>query len=153
MTSLNLSIITVTSASLTTATTAYTAGDILGAEMTFTIPNSKLACIIMAAVLTDKADVIGAVDLYLHDSASTFGSDNAAPSISDANNLLALPTIQFPVADDLGGARRAAIDSLAIPAIPASGSNFFGTLVTRSGHTFFGAATDLQVRLLVSVDT
>lgn len=153
MTSLNLAIITQPSGSLTTSTTAYTAGDILGSEITFTIPNSKTGCMIMAAVLTDKADVIGAVDLYLHDTASSFGSDNAAPSVSDANNLLALPTIQFPVADDLGGARRATIDSIAIPIVPASGSNFFGTLVTRSAHTFFGAATDLQVRLLVSVDT
>lgn len=152
MTSLNLAVITVTSTGLTTASTAYTDGDTLGAQMTFTIPSSKTDCLIMGAVLTDKADVIGAVDLYLHDTSVTFGTDNAAPSISDADNLLALPTLTFPSATDLGGARRSTIDSIAVPMHAVGSSQFFGTMVTRSGHTFFGAVGDLQVRLFISVD-
>lgn len=152
MTSLNLGVLTATSAGLTTATTAYTDGDILGNELTFTIPSSKTDALILGAVLLDKADVIGAVSLFLHDRSVTFGSDNGAPSISDADNLFALPTIQFPAPDDLGGNRRASIDSLAVPVHANASSQFFGRLVTRSAHTFFGAVGDLQVTLFVSTD-
>jgi hypothetical protein len=152
VTSLNASFLTATSASLTTATTAYTDGDILGAELSWTIPSSKTDAVILAAYITDKADVIGAVDLFLHDRAVTFGSDNGAPSISDADNLFTLPYIEFPYPKDLGGCRRAAIDSLAVPVHANASSLFYGRLVTRSGHTFFGAATDIQIGLLLSVD-
>lgn len=155
MTSLNSSPVTVTSSGLTTASTAYTDGDIIGAEMTFTIPSSKTDAWIVGAVLMDKADVIGAVDLFLHDRSVTFGSDNAAPSISDSDNLFGYPTLSFPTAagvGDLGGCRRTSLDSLAIPIHANASSSVFGRLVTRSAHTFFGVATDLQVVLLISTD-
>jgi len=153
VTSLNLSQVTMTSSSLTTSTTAYTDGDILGAEMSFTIPNSKTDAIIIAAVLTDKADIVGAVDLFLHDRSVTFGSDNGAPSISDADNLFALPTIEFPYPRDLGGCRRASLDSLAVP-VHANASNLvYARMVTRSGHTFFGAAGDLVINMWITTDT
>lgn len=150
MSSLNLSDVTATSSSLTTATTAYTAGDTLGALLSWDLGSAY--GLICGAVLTDVSDVIGAVDLYLINASVTFGTDNAAPSISDTDILKVLGKIEFPQPDDLGGARVASVDSLAIPWHAASGTTIYGGLVTRTGHTFFGAATALQVRLIGSKD-
>lgn len=150
MTSLNMVNVVATSASLTTATTAYTAGDTLGALMSWDMTSAS--GVILGAVLTDISDIIGAVDLYLLNATLTFGTDNAAPSIADADILKVLGKIEFPAPDDLGGARVATIDSLAVPWNAASGTTIYGGLVTRTGHTFFGAATALQVRLFGSKD-
>jgi len=150
MTSLNIVNVVATSASLTTATTAYTAGDTLGAIMSWDMTSSS--GLIVGAVLTDVSDVVGAVDLYLLNATLTFGTDNAAPSIADADILKTLGKIEFPNPDDLGGARVATVDSLAIPWNAASGTTIYGGLVTRTGHTFFATATAIQVRLLGSKD-
>lgn len=152
MTSLNLDEIVVASTGLTVASTAYTDGDILGAEMTFLLPSSATRAIVISASLVDKADITGAVDLFLFDRAVTFGTDNAAPSISDADLLFNLGIIEFPYPKDVGGARLTTIDSLALVVKANASSNIYGRLVTRSGHTFFGAAGDLQVRLAISKD-
>lgn len=150
MSSLNLVDVTATSSGLTTATTAYTAGDTLGAVMSWDMTSAY--GLIVGAVLTDVSDVVGAIDVYLLNASATFGTDNAAPSISDADILKVIGKIEFPAADDLGGARVASIDSLSIPWHAASGTTIYGGLVTRDAHTFFGAATALQVRLLGSKD-
>lgn len=151
MTSLNQILISTTSSGLTTATTAYTDGDILGAEMTFDMGTNTYG-LILGAQITDVSDVIGAVDLFLFDRSVTFGSDNAAPSISDADVLFTLGVINFPYPYDLGGNRMSSIDSLAVPVKANASGQIFGRLVTRSGHTFFGAATALQVNLHFSLD-
>jgi hypothetical protein len=153
MTSLNQAVVTVTSSGLTTATTAYTAGDTLGALNTLIIPGNLTDALILGVVVTDKSDIIGAVNLFFHDRSVTFGTDNAAPSISDADNLFAGPTIEMPPPYDLGGARRASIDSLAVPIHANVGATgcFFG-VVTLTGHTFFGAVGDLQYTFFLSKD-
>lgn len=151
MASLNLFNVTATSSGLTTATTAYSDGDTLGALMSWNLGADK--GLIIGAVLTDAADVIGAVDLYLFDRSVTFGTDNAAPSISDADTLFSLGVISFPYPSDLGGARMASVDSISVPYDANASTTIYGALVTRSAHTFFGAATNVQVRLLGSGDT
>lgn len=150
-TSLNLFELILTSSGLTTATTAYTAGDVLGAEMSGAITGATQALLI-GATLTDKADVVGAVSCYIGDRTFVLGSDNAAPSISDANALFLTPTLYFPPPDDLGGVRQASVDSLAIPVKANASNTIFARLVTLTGHTFFGAATDIQVKLYFSLD-
>lgn len=151
MTSLNQILVTATSSGLTTATTAYTDGDIAGAEMSWDMGTNTYG-IILGAQIVDASDVIGAVDLFLFDRSVTFGTDNAAPSISDADALFTLGLIQFPQALDLGGVRMASIDSLAVPVKANASGIVFGRLVTRSGHTFFGAATAIQVNLHFTLD-
>jgi hypothetical protein len=151
VTSLNLVSVTATSASLTTATTAYTADDTLGALMSWNVTVAK--GLILGAVITDVSDITGAVDCFLFDRSVTFGTDNAAPSISDADILFNIGVISFPYPYDLGGARVASVDSIAIPYTANASTTIYGGLVTRSAHTFFGAATALQVRLLVSTDS
>lgn len=151
MTSLNQLLVTATSTGLTTATTAYSDGDVMGAEMQWDMGTNTYG-LILGAQIVDAADIIGAVHLYLFDRSVTFGTDNAAPSISDADALFTLGSIYFPQPDDLGGVRMASIDSLAVPVKANASGIIFGRLVTRSAHTFFGAVGNLQVGLHFSLD-
>jgi hypothetical protein len=82
----------------------------------------------------------------------SFGTDNAAPSLSDADALFYLGTIEFPVPYDFGGVRVSHIDSLALPVKANASGIIYGRLQTLTGHTFFGAATDIQVNLHFSTD-
>jgi hypothetical protein len=150
MTSLNLATVAVASAGLTTATTAYIDGDQLGTVMTFTLTN---AGIILSAELVDKAKIIGAVDLFLFNASPTLAADNAPFTVSDADMLNCIGVIEFPYPKNLPSAMvnaLAHIDSLGIPT--GASSTVYGALVTRAGHTFFGAVGDLQVRLNYSKD-
>lgn len=153
MTSLNMVSVTATSSGLTTATTAYSDGDTLGALMSWDMGTASYG-LILGAVITDESDIIGPVDVFLFDRSVTFGTDNAAPSISDADAIFGLGVIQFPQPFDLGGTRMASVDSLAIPVQANASGIIYGGLVTRSGHTFFssGGADSLNVRLLFSTD-
>jgi hypothetical protein len=138
-----------TSSGLTTSVTAYSIGDVLGAEWTFPICRaSGRGVILTSATLIDKAKVIGATDLYLFDRASSPAADNAANSWADANmaNLLGIVSFPAPTASALNGA---AVANAGIPEVLIGNAsvNVFGVLVTRSAHTFFGAATDLVLCL------
>lgn len=139
--------ITATSSGLTTATTAYTSGDVLGAELSFTsaVRISGGRAVIEGAVLVDKTAVIGAVDLFLFRAASTPAADNAANAWADADALNCVGVIPFPGAYPSANNRIAAWSGQ--QRIGCAATTLFGVLVTRSDHTFFGAATDIQVRL------
>ena len=146
-------IITVTSAGLTTATTAYVTGDQLGTELSFaSIVRTAKGSVINSAAIIDKAKVLAAVDLFLFDSATTPAADNAANSWSDADMLKCLGVIHF--ADQIISANNHVLLPTNLPLVvkPASGTTILGDLVTRSGHTFFGAVGDVQVSLGVCRD-
>jgi hypothetical protein len=152
MTSLNLATLTGASSSLTTATTSYTDGDQLGAIISFNVGATNI--IIVSASLVDKSNIIGAVDAFIFDRSVTLAADNAAgPAVSDADALFHLGTIEFPYPKLAGNNRISSIDSLGIGAVANASTTIYVALVTRSSHTFFGAATDLQVRLTYSKDS
>lgn len=151
MSSLNIATIVGTSAGLTTATTAYVADDQLGTLISYTMATAT--GIIIGAVLTDKSNIVGGVDAFLYDRTGiTLAADNAADSISDADSLFQLGVIQFPPGIAKGLNRVSVLDSLAIPFVANSTTVLGLQLVTRSGHTFFGAVGDIQVRFLYSKD-
>ena len=151
MTSLNIVKVSATSSGLTTATTAYVDGDILGAEMTFDMGTNVMGAIV-SAVIHDAADIIGTVDLILSDRSVTLGTDNVAPSGSDADELFGIPPINFPYPLDLSNNRRGSIDSIFAAVNSNASGQIFGRMITRSAHTFFGAATNIQVDLYFSID-
>lgn len=150
MSSLNIATITATSAGLTTATTAYTDGDQLGTILSFTMATAS--GIIIAATLSDKTNIIGAVDAFIYDRSITLAADNAADAISDADSLFKLGVLNFPYPTAQTNNRTAHIDSLAIPFVANATTVICVQLVTRSAHTFFGAVGDLQLRLTYSKD-
>lgn len=143
--------IAITSGGLTTATTAYTAGDQLGTQFTFT--NASRASggtgTIIGATVISAADIIGAIDLVVTRASVTLAGDNNAYAISDADALNVVGVIQMAGAFDIGNNRIAQAFNLAIPYDCSGGTSLFGSLITRVGHTFFAATTDLLVTLWV----
>lgn len=138
-----------TSSGLTAATTAYTSGDQLGAQLTFTnaVRVSGSRGVIEGAVLTDDSAVVGPVDAFLFRSTSTPAADNAANSWSDADmqNCVGVISLPQPYSSALN---RVSTWSGAIP-FGCAATSLFVCLVTRSDHTFFGAATALRLRLFI----
>lgn len=141
-------VLTQASAGLTTATTAYTAGDQLGTELTVaSVFRTGRGATIVSACLIDKAKVIGAVDAFLFSVATTPAADNAANAWSDADMLLCQGVIHLN--DVIASANNYIALATNLPFVvkPGSGTSLFVDLVTRSGHTFFGAAGDLTLVL------
>lgn len=142
-----------TSAGLTTASTAYTANDQLGTEITLSsIVRSNRGCILQSASLVDKSKLIGAVDAYIFSAATTPAADNAVNSWSDADMLNLLGIVHFM--DVVTSNNNYAVGAVNLPMVlkPTSGTSLFLDLVTRTGHSFFGAVGDLQVTLGISQD-
>ena len=142
-----------TSAGLTTATTAYTAGDQLGTILSFTnaVRASGGAGSIVSATLLDKAKILGAVDLYLFDQSVTLAADNAAADFSDADNVNCLGILQVPPPKTTASNGLAIVEFSGL-GIECAATTLYGALVTRSGHTFFGAVGDIVVSLLIAQD-
>lgn len=140
------------SAGLTAAATAYTLGDTLGTGWTFTSMARSAGGIgrITGVRVYDKADVVTSITLYLYSVSVTFGTDNSAPSISDADqaNFIAAISLGFT---DLGASRVASLDSCAIR-YHCAATSLFVYAVTNAAHTFFGAVGDLPIRLYYELD-
>ncbi len=140
-----------TSGGLTTATTAYTAGDQVGTE--FTMANAARASggsgYIVGCTLMDETDIIGAYDVVIFDSATTPAADNAAASWSDGDAAKIVGIIPLVGAYDTGLNRVAQAFNLAIPYVCSGGTSLYANLICRVGHTFFGATTSLKLALYV----
>ncbi len=142
----------VSSAGLTIASTAYSIGDCLGTG--WTIPNAAKASggtgRIIGVDFRDYADIVTAVTFFMFQGSVTFGTDNAAPSLSDADSLKFVG--QLPMAlTDLGSVRVGSADSLSIPYV-LDGTDLLVYATTTVAHTFFGAVTDLRLRVHVTRD-
>lgn len=143
--------ISVQSAGLTIATTAYTAGDQMGSLFTFTdaVQTTGGSGYITGVTLIDAADVIGAVDVVFFRDTVTLAADNAAFAISDPDALKVVSIVQLAGAYDIGNNRVAVGQNLSIP-YDCVATSLYAALITRSGHTFFGAVGNLQ--LIVHVE-
>lgn len=145
--------VAVNSAGLTTASTAYVTGDQLGTILEFTnaVRASGGSAMLLSGTLLDKAKVISGVDLYLFDRSVTLASDNAAADFSDSDMENCLGVVEFPYPKQHGSNYFATAPNIGLEVV-SNATSIFGALVTRSGHTFFGAATDLRVSLTFSQD-
>jgi hypothetical protein len=135
------------SSELTIASTAYSAGDQVG--VMFQFANAARVSggggTVVGMELTSAFDGIGAYDVVLCRSNITLAADNAPFAISDADALNVIGLIQMAGSYDIGNNRLAQAFNLAIPYDCSGGTTLYGALVTRSGHSFFGAHTDLQL--------
>lgn len=143
--------ISVQSSGLTTASTSYSGADQLGAQLTFAGCARKTGGtgFIRGVVIIDASDVIGPVDLVIFRGSVTLAADNATFAISDADALQLVGNIQTTGSFDIGNNRVCQAFNLAIPYDCDGGTSLYGALYTRSAHTFFSAATALQVILFV----
>lgn len=139
-----------TAAGLTTATTAYTSGDMLGTEITLTGMTATAGDggVITGITLENSANTValGATEMWLFNVASGAAADNAANAWSDTQLrtcVLAAIPLAAPVTVAATG-QMISQNNLWIPYHTAGTTSLFLNVVTRSGHTFFTAATDLQ---------
>ena len=143
--------ISVQSSGLSTGA-SYAAGDQLGSL--FTLTNAARVSggggYVTGITLIDAADVIGAVDVVFFSASVTLAADNAAFAISDADALYVQGIVTLAGSFDIGNNRIAQAHSLAMPYICSGGTSLYAGLLTRSGHSQFAAATNLQ--LVVSVE-
>lgn len=139
--------ISVQSGGLTTSVTSYTAGDQVGTI--FTVTNAARASggggTITGITLIDAADVIGTYDVVFFTQSVTLASDNAAFAISDADALNVIGIAQLAGSFDMTNNRIAQLFNLAIPYVCVGSTSLYAALITRSNHSFFAAATDLQL--------
>lgn len=136
---------------VTTATTAYVAGDQVGTQITLANAArlSGGSGTIVGATLIDQSDIIGAYDLAIFDSSVTLAADNAAFAITDADSLKIVALIQLAGAFDLTNNRMAQSYNLAIPYVCNGGTSLFAALINRAGHTFFTSGALPQVAVYV----
>lgn len=144
---------TVTSASLTTATTAYAANDQVGALFTFT--NQAIASggggYLESILLSDETNIIGAYKVWVFRASVTAAADNAAFSLSDADAQLLVgdPINLGPVSTATNNATAGWYGS--VPYDCSGGTSLYVLLQTLGAHTFFGAATSLKLTLTTSI--
>lgn len=148
----NVVVVDVASSGLTTATTAYTSGDMLGTQWTF----SDVAAIaggafeiLTATLLSDVAAIPGPTDLFLFNASVTQAADNAANSYSDADMAALIGILSFPSPTVSALNSYATLPNLSLFGRCNADAHLYGGLVTRIGHTFFAAADDLHIRLVV----
>lgn len=141
--------VSVQSAGLTTAATAYTAGDQLGNQFTIAgaARESGGSGMIVGVCVVSAADTIGAIDCVFTDSSITLAADNAAYAISDSDALKIVGLAQLAGAFDIGNNRIAQVFNLAIPYVCSGGTSLYAGLIARSAiaATPFAAATDIQL--------
>lgn len=101
---------------LSTDTSAYAAGDVLADTqlLAAVMPEPGRSRILYSVKLTDADDQGAALDLYFLSSNVSLGTENSAPSITDANAKEILGFVSIASGDwkDLGGVR------VANPTIP-----------------------------------
>lgn len=142
------------SGGLTTATTAYTAGDQVGTQFTMASASrvSGGTGTLHAVTLTSAADIIGAYDVVITRSSITLAADNAVYAISDTDALAIVSMVQLVGAFDIGNNRIAQQQNLDIQYDCNGGTSLYASLICRLGHTFFAAVTDLQLTFWVERD-
>lgn len=132
-------------------TNAYANNDTLfdAAVVTGALFDKDRAAILDCITLLDKDDQGVAIDLHFFSSAVTFGTINAAPSISDADILNHLGFVAIATGDykDLGGARVAFKNNLGIIVKPASTTSNIYCAAQLGASTPTFTASGILIRL------
>jgi hypothetical protein len=89
--------------------------------------------------------------LWFASGSITFGTDNAAASISDSDAEKLIARITMSPTADLGGCRLSYSDYVSIPYV-CDATSLFVYARTLNDHTFFAAATDLRLRMTYELD-
>lgn len=118
------------SVTLSLDTSAYTAGDVLAdtQEVADVLPVSGGAARLDTIVLEDKDDQTAAdINLFFFSENVSLGTENSAPSITDANAAKLLGIVTVPSANfvDVGGAKIATVRNVGLLVKAATGKSIF----------------------------
>lgn len=136
---------------LSTDTAAYASGDLIAdAQIVASCVRSDDAAGALHSIMViDEDDQKAAFTIYLASASASWGTENAAPSISDANARTILGFVDVATADykDLGGVSVAFKGAVGMAIKPASGTDdVYVAVVNGSGAPIF-TATGLKLRL------
>lgn len=139
-----------------TSGAAYSAGNCVGANFTFTnaaVRRDGGSGIINSVTLRDKAGQAGTYDLFLFDAAPTTQTDKSAVALvaADLAKCVAVVTL---AAVKLGAASTMGVSTLSSANTSfklSSGSTLFGVLVARGTPTY-ASTSDISIDLVVIPD-
>jgi hypothetical protein len=138
--------------SMTTPTDAQDVGDVVAATQVVTNATEAINVPAMLESITviDTDDQKAILTAVFFDADVAFGTEDSAPSISDANSLNILGSVEFVVADyiDVGGASYATKKNVGLIVSPAAGTrNIYMALYTPATSTPTYASGIITVRL------
>lgn len=140
------------SITLSLDTSIYASGDVLADTQAIAgaVRTDGGSAILRSLSLVDKDDNAAAgIDLVFLGSNVSLGTENAAPSISDANADSVLGIVSVASGDfiDLGGVKVATVKSIGLQLTPASGTTVYVAAITRGTptQTASGIVLNLQV--------
>lgn len=132
-------------------TSAYASGDLLAdAQIVAACVRANDAMGVLQSVqVIDEDDQKAALTLYLASASNSWGTENSAPSISDANAREILGYVDVAVADykDLGGVSIASKNNLGIVIKPGTGSDDIWVAVVNGSGAPTYTASGLRLRL------
>lgn len=111
--------------------------------------------VIQSIVVVDEADQKAVLDIYFLSSNVSMGSENSAPSISDAdaNHVLGCVSVAATDYKDLGGVSVATIKNIGLPVKAVSGTDdIYVAVVNGTGAPDYVNADDLILRIGALLD-
>ena len=135
-------------------TSAYATGDVLAdtQEIAGAVRVNGGSGILQNIILNDKDDqTAAAMDIFILSSNVSLGTENSAPSITDANGDAILGIIQISAGDwiDLGGCKVAMLRNLGIVVKAASDStSLYLAVITRGSPTQTASGITARIGVL-----
>lgn len=143
-------------ASVTTSTSAYSSGNVIGGQMTFTALADKGFCSIMSLVIVDRTGQNVPCDLFLFNQPLTSTiTDRAAVSLNNADLANCIGVVSS-VATDYASAGTGSVCgksgklNLFLGLAGSSDNNVYGLLVARGAATF-GSTSAISVGISAEV--
>ncbi len=136
---------------LTLDTVAYAAGDLIAETQLCDAFFRKVdgTGIIQSLTVVDQDDTKAGIDVYFLSANVSMGTENAAPSITDANAVNILGYVSVAAADykDLGGVSVANIKNIGLPAKAVSGTDDLYVAVVSNASTPTYTASGVVLRI------
>jgi hypothetical protein len=131
-------------------TSAYGSGDLIADTQVITnaCPAAGVPAVLHSVHLIDEDDQKVAVDLVFFDANVSMGTENSAPSITDANGRSCLGVVSIAAGDykDLGGVAIATKDSIGKVVKPATGTADIYVAIVSNASTPTYTASGLRGR-------
>lgn len=144
-------VVKVTDVTLSLDTSAYSSGDVLADTQAISacFVGDDIPGVLHSLVVVDQDDQKAALTVYFLSANNAMGTENSAPSISDANAVAILGFVDIAVADykDLGGVSVACKTGLGMPVMPASGTDDLYVAVVNGTGTPTYTASGVKLRV------
>jgi len=140
--------ILVASSGLATSGAGYSVNNQMGSAFVFPGASRKAGGygMVSTATIVDKANIIGAVDIWLFSQAITPAADRSAVSFSDNDMQYYVGTVSIPAPTNLVNNRAISVPALGLN-YQCTGTSLYGYLVTLTSHTTFNEADNILISL------